>query len=86
MSGFQVISSGLSQWVVRDGVPYSVEIYQLQGDAFWTLQIIEAQERKTLWENQLSDEVLAFVEAVSVIDVYGKNGATANLQTHFTLN
>ncbi len=79
MFEFEVISSDLSQWLVRGGVPYSVEIYRLQGDACWTVQIVEGLTRKTVWENQLRNDALALIEAAAVIEVFATSGPAATL-------
>ncbi len=86
VSEFSVISSGLSQWVVCNGLPYSVEIYRLVDDDLWTLQIIDAHKRNTLWENQLADDAFAFIEAVTVINSYQTKGLIAGLHLNFPVN
>ncbi|MDJ0629826.1 MAG: hypothetical protein QNJ44_16325 [Rhodobacter sp.] len=85
MTNYDIVSSGFSQWVFKGGAPFAVEIFRLQGDELWTLQVVEVLEKVTIWENQLSDEMLAFVEAQRVIETYTSTGRLEDLRDQFSV-
>ena len=45
-----IVASGLSHVVTVDGVAVDVQIYRLENDAQWTLEVITNEGTSTVWD------------------------------------
>ena len=60
-------TSGLSQWVVCDGTPFSIEISRESLDDDWTVVVIDAINKTTVWRNIEHDDAIALLGAIGHI-------------------
>lgn len=61
------ITSGLSQWVVCDGTPYSVEIFRANSLEDWTVVVIDAIDKTTIWRHTEADDAIALMGAIAQV-------------------
>ena len=61
-----IVRSGLSGKVAKDGLTVEVEIYRLEGEPTWTLEVVDHEGSSTVWEEQFGsdDDALAAFRAV----------------------
>jgi len=45
-----IVTSGLSRHVTRDGITVELHIYRLETDASWALEVVNAAGTSTVWE------------------------------------
>jgi hypothetical protein len=63
-----IVTSGLSGSVTRDGITVDVNIYRLEDQPGWTLEVVNAKGTSTVWDdlfNTDDDAYAAFLQAVS---------------------
>jgi hypothetical protein len=52
-----IVRSGLSGRVTKHGLSVEVEIYRLEGDPMWALEVVDHERGSTVWNEQFkSDE------------------------------
>lgn len=59
--------SPLSQEISSGGRTVSVEIYRLEGDASWTLEVVDEFNNSTVWDDTFVTESAALTEAKKTI-------------------
>jgi len=59
--------SSLSQDVSSGGRTVSVEIYRLEGDLTWCLEIVDEFNNSTVWDDKFDSESSALTEAKKAI-------------------
>lgn len=57
--------------VVVDGVPFSVEIYRLEGPAEWTLEVIDPEGVHHVWDEFFGSDKDARTAAVTELEEKG---------------
>lgn len=62
-----LVISGASRKIVEDGVPFKVDIYKLENDDGWTLEVETEDGTSIVWDDVFADDQAAFHEAVSAI-------------------
>ena len=45
-----LVTSGKSQHIVVDGYPFSIEIYRLEDEKIWTLEVVDHENTSHVWE------------------------------------
>ena len=60
-------TSPLSQQVSSGGRTVSVEIYRLEGETSWALEIIDEHNNSTVWDDTFETESAALTEAKKTI-------------------
>ena len=55
--------SPLSQKVSSGGRKVSVEIYRLEGEKFWTLEVVDEYNNSTVWDDTFASDSAALTEA-----------------------
>ena len=71
MADPNLVASGLSQEIEVDGIPFAVEIYRLEHDSTWTLEVVDENGTSTVWDDQFSSDLEALMEAQKVIRTEG---------------
>jgi hypothetical protein len=66
-----LITSGKSQHVVVDGYPFSIEIYRLETDKTWTLEVVDHQGTSHVWDEQFRSDKDARNVAIQAIEAEG---------------
>lgn len=69
-----IITSALSRKVSRDGIVVRVEIYRLEDDELWTLEVVNEQGTSTVWDDLFATDELAF-------EVFSRTVATEGMAT-----
>ena len=66
-----LVSSGKSQHVVVDGHPFSIEIYRLETDKTWTLEVVDHEGTSHVWEEEFNSDKDARNAAIQAIEAEG---------------
>lgn len=62
-----LMTSGLSQDMDEDGYLFEIKIYRLEGDATWTLEVVDEDGTSHIWDDQFTTDFSALVEAQKAI-------------------
>ena len=57
-----IVKSSLSQTVMRDGVTVRVEIIRLEGETGWSLEVVNAANTSTVWDELFVTDEDAYAE------------------------
>jgi len=66
-----LVASGKSQVTVVDGVRFSIEIYRLETDPAWTLEVVDPEGTSHVWEEQFVSDKDARNVAIKAIETEG---------------
>ena len=66
-----LVTSGKSQHVIIDGVPFSIEIYRLEKNKTWTLEVVDNEGTSHVWDDQFSSDKDARNAAIQAIKAEG---------------
>jgi hypothetical protein len=66
-----IVTSGKSQRVIVDGFPFSIEIYRLETDKTWTLEVVDHDGTSHVWDDQFLSDKDARNEALKAIEEEG---------------
>jgi hypothetical protein len=60
-----IVSSGLSQRTIIEGHEFRIEIYRLETDTTWTLEVVDEDGTSTVWDDQFDTDQAALDEIYS---------------------
>ena len=60
-------ASPLSQEITSGGKTVSVEIYRLEGEASWVLEVVDEYNNSTVWDDRFETDFAALTEAKRTI-------------------
>jgi len=60
-----------SQQIVVDGYPFSSEIYRLEADKTWTLEIVDHEGTSLVWDDQFSSDKDTRTTSIQAIESEG---------------
>lgn len=66
-----LVNSGKSQHVVVDGYPFSIEIYRLETDKTWTLEVVDHEGTGHVWDEEFRSDKDARNAAIQAIEAEG---------------
>ena len=66
-----IVSSGLSQRTTIEGHEFQIEIYRLEADAVWTLEVVDEEGTSTVWDDQFDADQAAMDELMRTIQKEG---------------
>ncbi|MBY6059476.1 hypothetical protein KUV33_24030 [Leisingera daeponensis] len=66
-----LVTSGKSQRITVDGFPFSIEIYRLETDQSWTLEVVGHEGTSHVWEDQFQSDKEARNTAMQAIESEG---------------
>lgn len=66
-----MVNSGKSQRVIIDGLPFSIEIYRLQTDKNWTLEVVDHEGTSHVWDDPFESDKDARNTALEAIQSEG---------------
>lgn len=66
-----IIYSGLSRKVARDGVTVDVQIYRLERDPKWALEVVNAEGTSTVWDDIFDSDDEAFAAFTLTVEEEG---------------
>lgn len=68
-----IVVSPLSQSISSGGKTVSIEIYRLENESAWTLEIVDEFNNSTVWDDPFKTDSEALVEAKKTILAEGVN-------------
>ena len=71
-----IVTSGLSRTVQRDGITVEVNIYRLEDEPGWALEVVNAKGTSTVWEELFETDDAANAEFLATV---AKEGMAAFL-------
>lgn len=71
-----IVTSGLSRKVQRDGITVEVNIYRLEDEPGWALEVVNAKGTSTVWDELFETDDAANAEFLATV---AKEGMTAFL-------
>lgn len=66
-----MVNSGKSQRVIVDGLPFSIEIYRLETDKTWTLEVVDHEGTSHVWDDLSASDKDARNTAIEAIQSEG---------------
>ncbi|WP_320203805.1 hypothetical protein [Agrobacterium rosae] len=66
-----LVSSGKSKMIVVDGYPFSINIFRLETDTTWTLEVVDHNNTSHVWDEQFQADGEARDVAVKTIQEEG---------------
>ena len=66
-----IITSGLSRTVTVDGVTVVVNIYRLERDAHWTLEVVNEVGTSTVWDDSFFTDDEAYAAFQQTVEEEG---------------
>jgi hypothetical protein len=57
-----LVISGLSGFVTKDGVQVQVNIVRLETDTLWSLEVVNAEGTSTVWDERFLTDEAAYAE------------------------
>ena len=66
-----LVTSGKSQHIVVDGYPFSIEIYRLEDEKTWTLEVVDHENTSHVWDEQFVSDKDARNAALREIEEKG---------------
>ena len=66
-----IVTSGKSMAVLIDGLRFQIEIYRLETDSSWTLEVVDPENTSHVWEEQFASDRDARDAAIKAIESEG---------------
>ena len=66
-----LVTSGERQHVIIDGFTFSIEIYRLEQDKTWTLEVVDHDGTSHVWDHQFASDKDARNTAIQAIEAEG---------------
>jgi len=64
-------NSGLSQRMTVEGCEFRIEIYRLEHEPNWTLEVVDEDGTSTVWDDKFETDQAAFDEVIRTIEKEG---------------
>lgn len=71
MSEPNLVTSGLSKIVTVEGHKVSIEIFRMEAEKSWTLEIIDDEGTSLVWDGVFASDQVAIDEALKTIENEG---------------
>ena len=66
-----IVTSSKSMAVLIDGLRFQIEIYRLETDSTWTLEVVDPENSSHVWEDQFASDRDARDAAIKAIESEG---------------
>lgn len=66
-----LVTSGKSKKIVVDGYSFSIDIYRLEADKTWILEVVDHEGTSHVWDQQFVSDAEAWDAAASAIENEG---------------
>ncbi len=66
-----LVTSGKSQRVSVDGYPFSIQIFRLETEKAWTLEVVDFEGTSHVWDDQFRSDKDARNAAIQAIETEG---------------
>ncbi|MDA0661491.1 MAG: hypothetical protein O3B08_01460 [Proteobacteria bacterium] len=71
MTDPKIVHSGLSQRVTVEGHEFSIEIYRLEYEDVWALEVVDQKGTSTVWDDLFDTDQAALREVLKTIEEEG---------------
>jgi hypothetical protein len=71
MSDPEIIMSPLCREIEKDGTRIQVDIYRIEGEPGWVLEVIDEENASTIWDEPFDTEQAALDVVMKVIETDG---------------
>jgi hypothetical protein len=68
MSDPEIIMSPLCQEIEKDGTKIQVDIYRIEGEPGWILEVIDEENASTIWDEPFDTDLEALNAVLTVIE------------------
>lgn len=69
-----IVSSGKACKLVHDGVSFSIEIYRLESNPNWALEVVDDEGTSQVWDDEFSSDNEALEAALTALKDEGAAG------------
>ena len=66
-----LVTSGKSRRIVVDGYTFTIDIFRLENDTTWTLEVVDHENNSHVWDEQFASDTEARDVAVKTIEEEG---------------
>lgn len=66
-----LITSGLSQTLEVEGVLFEINIFRLEEELRWTLEVVDEESSSHVWEETFASDFAALIEAQRALRTLG---------------
>ena len=66
-----LVTSSKSQHVTVDGYPFSIEIYRLEGETEWSLEVVDFENSSHVWDDLFTSDKDAQNAAITELESKG---------------
>lgn len=66
-----LVTSSKSERIVVDGYSFSIDIFRLEADETWTLEVVDHSGTSHVWEEQFTSDAEARDDAINAIKTEG---------------
>ena len=73
MADPNIVTSGLSKAMQVEGMKLRIEIYRLEHEAEWTLEVVDEDGSSTVWDDPFETDQAALDEVLKTIREEGKS-------------
>lgn len=73
MADPNIATSGLSNTVQCEGEDLRIEIYRLEHQTQWTLEVVDGEGTSTVWDDPFNSDAEALDEAIRTIEQEGRS-------------
>ena len=80
MADPNLVLSGLSQFTQIEGFEFTIEIYRLEHELTWVLEMVDSEDgTSTVWDTQFETDQAALDEALNTITKRGLSAFRDNI-------
>jgi hypothetical protein len=66
-----LVTSGKSRTVVIDDHSFAINIFRLEGEQYWSLEVVDGDNTSHVWDHQFASDSEARDTAISAIELEG---------------
>ena len=74
MTDPNIVSSSLSRRIIVEGHNLQIDIYRLETESEWSLEIVDEEGTSTVWDDLFPSDQAALDEALKTIEEEGLSG------------
>jgi hypothetical protein len=71
MSDPEIVMSPLCREITGDGTKIQIDIYRVEGESGWALEVIDEENASTIWDEPFDSDQAALDAAMKVIETDG---------------
>ena len=65
------VTSGKSTRITVDGLPFLVQVFRIEGDKNWTLEVVDQENTSHVWDDEFASDAEARDTAIAAIKSEG---------------